>query len=520
MRADLTRDTFDPREHFTRVLIQQGKVELDANRNEQVSILWHYLQTLAADLIGPHGGPEVDSGFQIALEPGDSNTPADLSISPGRYYVDGILCENEAVDREGNEVKVTYRTQPDYPLPDEDSQLPAERPLLAYLHVWERHITSVENPRIREVALNGPDTATRAKVVWQVKTTNEVPEGFDSDDPCGSVEATWHRWVEKQRPTNRGKLKAKAKEDSDKGTDPCSIPPESQFRRLENQLYRVEIHRGGEAWDGSEQDRTTAATFKWSRDNACVTFPIDKLEGQAVTVKHLGRDSRLSLETGNRVEIEDDDYILRGLAAPLLQVEAVDSLNMQVKLSKSPDSGVGGDLAKHPLLRRWDHRPGNPKKGEWDQETDTLLVKEDTWLELEDGVQVFFSSTMPYTVQNGENLADLAGTFGTTVEKLRQLNKLPVGSDVSSGQTIKVPANNTYCTGDYWMIPARTVTGDVEWPGDVDQPEARPPHGIEHHYAPLAVVVSTGANEDEPVDVRWRFSLTRECATPPQPPPP
>src|SRR5215208_995058 len=126
MRADLTRDTFDAREHFTRVLMQPGRVQLDAATNEQVSILWHYLQTLAADLIGPHGGPEVNSGFEITLEPGDSNTPADLSISPGRYYVDGILCENEAVDREGNEVKVTYRTQPDYPLPDGGSQLPAE----------------------------------------------------------------------------------------------------------------------------------------------------------------------------------------------------------------------------------------------------------------------------------------------------------------------------------------------------------------------------------------------------------
>jgi len=38
------------------------------------------------------------------------------------------------------------------------------------------------------------------------------------------------------------------------------------------------------------------------------------------------------------------------------------------------------------------------------------------------------------------------------------------------------------------LIPTRTATGDVEWPGEVGQPEARPPHGVEHHYAPLAVV--------------------------------
>ena len=41
-------------------------------------------------------------------------------------------------------------------------------------------------------------------------------------------------------------------------------------------------------------------------------------------------------------------------------------------------------------------------------------------------------------------------------------------------------------------IPARTATGDVEWPGPVGQPEARPPRGVRHFYAPLAVLDVTG----------------------------
>ena len=35
--------------------------------------------------------------------------------------------------------------------------------------LWERHITYIEDEKIREIALDGPDTTTRAKVVWQVK---------------------------------------------------------------------------------------------------------------------------------------------------------------------------------------------------------------------------------------------------------------------------------------------------------------------------------------------------------------
>jgi hypothetical protein len=49
-----------------------------------------------------------------------------------------------------------------------------------------------------------------------------------------------------------------------------------------------------------------------------------------------------------------------------------------------------------------------------------------------------------------------------------------------------------YRTGDYWLIPARVVTGDIEWPRDNEgDSQALPPHGIQHHYAPLAVLAAT-----------------------------
>ena len=55
-----------------------------------------------------------------------------------------------------------------------------------------------------------------------------------------------------------------------------------------------------------------------------------------------------------------------------------------------------------------------------------------------------------------------------------------------------------YRTGDYWLIPARTATGDVEWPrNDKKEPIAVEPHGVEHHYAPLAYAI---LNSDGKVD--------------------
>jgi hypothetical protein len=63
--------------------------------------------------------------------------------------------------------------------------------------------------------------------------------------------------------------------------------------------------------------------------------------------------------------------------------------------------------------------------------------------------------------------------------------------NLENGVQIQFPPQTppaSYRAGDYWLIPARVATGDVEWPGPVDKPESRPPHGIQHHYAPLWII--------------------------------
>ena len=93
-RGDFTRDTFWRANHFCRVLMQQGRVQLDADWNEQSAILLHFLRSLARDIIGQHGGPSQNLGFNIqpiATPPGAAAN--DLLIGAGHYYVDGVLCE-------------------------------------------------------------------------------------------------------------------------------------------------------------------------------------------------------------------------------------------------------------------------------------------------------------------------------------------------------------------------------------------------------------------------------------------
>src|SRR6266545_870151 len=92
MKGDFSRKTFDAARHYSGVLMQQGRVQLDADWNEQLAIQRHRDYTEAEDVIGECGGPKHNAGFLVQPAPDG----ADLIIFPGRFYVHGRLCELEA----------------------------------------------------------------------------------------------------------------------------------------------------------------------------------------------------------------------------------------------------------------------------------------------------------------------------------------------------------------------------------------------------------------------------------------
>jgi len=429
-RGDFSRDTYDPFRHFSRVLMQQGRVQLDADWNEQVSIFWHYLRALGRDIGGEHWGPWDNETRGFKIEPnGDNN----LLIGMGVYYVQGVLCENLTQE-------LLYSGQDGYPFPDsfDIDGIISENSYLVYLDVWERHLTYAQDDYMREIALGGPDTAARSKIEWQVKlkeieiATTGFKENYQTFlDELGDL-----------KKPGSGPLRARARKDEDESEDPCLVSPEARYRGAENQLYRVEIHQGGAAGK---------ATFKWSRENGAVIFPIRKIEKAdttIVTLEHLGRDSRFGLNPDDWVEIVDDYYTLRGQAEPLLQVKEIDHEKMEVKLKIAPTQDLEGILDRHPYLRRWDHS-SNADDGAV-QVVESSGEEREDWILLEDGVRIQFPAV---------------------------------------NQGVKP----VYKTGDYWIIPARTATGDVQWPqtqGNMNGlvPKSLSPHGVEHYYAPLAVI--------------------------------
>ncbi|HYP53588.1 MAG TPA: DUF6519 domain-containing protein, partial [Pyrinomonadaceae bacterium] len=97
MKGDFSRLTFDRRKRYSGVLMQQGRVQTDADWNEQLEIQHRRTRTEARDVIGLCGVPKETGGFEVqALNSNAPLVPFDLSVSDGRIYVDGLLCETDA----------------------------------------------------------------------------------------------------------------------------------------------------------------------------------------------------------------------------------------------------------------------------------------------------------------------------------------------------------------------------------------------------------------------------------------
>jgi hypothetical protein len=450
MPGDYTRFTFAPGEDHIGVLMQQGRVLLDADFNELVELLERRIRAGTLDTFGRCVVPRTTpDGFEIALAGGM------LTIGRGRIYVDGILAENHGLptpppaafdpvlaETVGMDT-IRYDEQPYFPDPPALPQ--GGGPHLVYVDVWQREITYLEEPDLLEKAV-GVDSATRLQTVWQVKVLEDVGAGVTCATPADQIP----KWVAlNAAPAGRLTVRAIGVPAE---TDPCVVSPTGGFRGTENRLYRVEVHEGG---------APGTATFKWSRDNASIAASVLGIDAARLrlTVSRTARDAVLRFSPEDWVEVIDDRLELAGLPGELRKVAVVDDAAGVIELATALPAGTfdANDATRHTRVRRWDQKglvrdAANNVVANVDASGGAIPVPAAGNLVLEDGIQVEFAVS---------------------------------------------PAGGEFRTGDSWVFAARTVDATVE---ELTQ---APPRGIHHHYCRLAVYTPTAAGQPSDCRVFW-----------------
>ena len=154
----------------------------------------------------------------------------------------------------------------------------------------------------------------------------------------------------------------------------ASVAANGGYRRLENQLYRVEIH-------AASRRRRAAATYTWSRDNGSVIARLVAFDAEkkAVTIEAPDRDTALSITADDYIEVTDERRSLRGERGLVLEVKSCAATSS----SSSPLSrGRRRGRVVHGRLPAASRRP--PLGGR-------RPVRPGKWTALEDGVEVEFA---------------------------------------------------------------------------------------------------------------------------------
>jgi hypothetical protein len=462
---DKSRDTFNPRNDYYGVVMQQGRVQLDSDWNEWLAELVRRMQAGTLDILGRAVYPATTpNAFEItASSPGGKNT---LLIGPGRMYVDGLLVENHgdpaAAQWDPALGEMSDAPQPplasaktgaiDYthqPYMPPNTALPTGNgPFLAYLDVSVRPVDYINDPNLIDAAV-GIDSTGRLQTVWQVRLMDLA------NSPGATCDSPINNWPPAP---SAGLLTTGTTPTAPSG--PCCLTSGAAYTGLENQFYRVEIHQPGTPEASAAPPASLAAgiaTFKWSRDNGSVITGVTSISNvtnsagnpaSELSVQSLGRDQVLGFTPGNWIEILDDAAEFGQTHGELHQIDTIDVAAKTITLATTLGGGFPAgnpDGSLHTRIRRWD------QSGKVYEQDGTTV-----WWDIE-----------------AQGSADIPVPPSGTSLILE--NGITVSFDLSS-------ASGGFVTGNFWTFAARTSTGEVE------KLDKAAPRGIHHHYARLSIV--------------------------------
>ena len=270
MAGDRSRVSYDPGRKWRGLVAQQGRVTLDADWNEAATIGEERDRLMTLDAVGPFGTPDAGYGVTATGTAGPAAVPVparpgELTIGPGTLYLGG--------ERLDLDVPVRYSTQPDWLDYSTDRLwVPTDVPdaagtsyELVYLLASEQEVSATEDPALADVALGGPDTMQRRRILQRF---------VRQPSPSGTCAGAWGAFV--------GSLGAKGLQFDQAsmmigstttlqvtlppisdGSDPCKPTAAGGFQGAENQMIRVMV---------ASVDDTGVPTIVWGFDDASFLY--------------------------------------------------------------------------------------------------------------------------------------------------------------------------------------------------------------------------------------------------------
>jgi hypothetical protein len=349
MGTDRARKTFDPSRMYRSVVAQQGRVTLEADANEAEEIRTSDSRAELLDVVGRTGSP--DNGFSISVPPTDRR---DFSIGRGTIYVGGVrvqLLHDQ-----------TYLTQHENEWADSpplESSLPADSTRvveLVYLAVSEQEVGAVEDPALREVALGGPDTTARTRLLQRV---HRAPmSGIDGEASLASIVHKTTPGLVLDPKTMRLESQARLRVDfvlpsDEPSDDPCEPVEQAGFLGPENQLIRVQVTEQGK--------------LLWGYDNASSLYRADvatdnsvTLQGTPVDIYHWPKPRQWAEVLGTAVNLGDGSYVASevGLNAEIAEYDS--SLKRLVlQLDVPAQERLATLRAQQVFVRVWEGQHGS-----------------------------------------------------------------------------------------------------------------------------------------------------------------
>jgi hypothetical protein len=310
MASDRARVSFDPSWKWRGLVAQQGRVTVEADWNEAEAIQALSDRLAALDGIGPLGTP--DGGYAVTAGGSGSPVgagPGPLTVGTGTVYVGGVRLDLD------QEVVLDGAPQPDWldqstdtlwvapepaePSPPSPPSGPANE--LVYLLAVEQEVSASEVPELADVALGGPDTMQRLRILQRF--VRWPTASADCSQAWAEVQAAW-KTIGLDFDSSTMLLGSAARlevsfDPVPPTAGPCEPAATGGYLGPENQMIRVQV--------ASVDPSTGVPTIVWGFDDATFLYELQSAvpgsTGMVLTLTQNPVDSYHYPQVGQAVEL-------------------------------------------------------------------------------------------------------------------------------------------------------------------------------------------------------------------------